>query len=235
MTNSKIMLAVGLAAATLVVFVAVLAMGGALQAGLAPWPGIGVAVLAVGAFACALGGADPWSRHRRRRIWLDKNGVLDGPLVFWPDPQNHPWSSDTRTSCGGGCWGHTGQKNEDCLTAVFSRRPESGMERRSRTRTPWRCGTGRRNSVRRASRQARGTTVRSGCRIRNFGGPREARVLLPRRALRASFPMPSYAAGDGFTSRPRRTYGDRIWRSSVRQFLALPPPALSSAATTMLR
>jgi xanthine/uracil/vitamin C permease (AzgA family) len=26
-------------------------MGGALQAGLAPWPGIGVAVLAVGAFA----------------------------------------------------------------------------------------------------------------------------------------------------------------------------------------
>ena len=45
------MLAVGLAAATLVVFVVVLAMGGALQAGLAPWPGFAVAVLAVAAFA----------------------------------------------------------------------------------------------------------------------------------------------------------------------------------------
>jgi hypothetical protein len=51
MTKSKTLLAVGLAAATLVVFVVVIAMGGALQAGLAPWPGIGVAVLAVGAFA----------------------------------------------------------------------------------------------------------------------------------------------------------------------------------------
>jgi hypothetical protein len=44
-------LAVGLAASTLVVFVAVAAMGGALRAGLAPWPGIGVVVLAVSAFA----------------------------------------------------------------------------------------------------------------------------------------------------------------------------------------
>jgi hypothetical protein len=51
MTSSKTRLAVGLAAATLVVFVVVIAMGGALQAGLAPWPGIGVAVLAVAAFA----------------------------------------------------------------------------------------------------------------------------------------------------------------------------------------
>ena len=51
MTNSKTMLAVGLAAATLVVFVVVIAMGGALRAGLAPWPGIAVAVLAVAAFA----------------------------------------------------------------------------------------------------------------------------------------------------------------------------------------
>jgi hypothetical protein len=51
MTNSKTMLAVGLATATLVVFVVVIAMGGALQAGLAPWPGIGIAVLAVAAFA----------------------------------------------------------------------------------------------------------------------------------------------------------------------------------------
>jgi hypothetical protein len=51
MASSKTMLAVGLAAATLVVFVVVIAMGGALQAGLAPWPGIAVAVLAVAAFA----------------------------------------------------------------------------------------------------------------------------------------------------------------------------------------
>jgi hypothetical protein len=49
MASSKTMLAVGLAAATLVVFVVVIAMGGALQAGLAPWPGIAVAVLAVAA------------------------------------------------------------------------------------------------------------------------------------------------------------------------------------------
>jgi hypothetical protein len=45
------MLAVGLAAATLVVFVVVIAIGGALRAGLAPWPGIGIAVLAIAAFA----------------------------------------------------------------------------------------------------------------------------------------------------------------------------------------
>jgi hypothetical protein len=51
--SSRTMLAVGLAAATLVVFVVVIAMGGALRAGLAPWPGIAVAVLAVTAFAVA--------------------------------------------------------------------------------------------------------------------------------------------------------------------------------------
>ncbi|MGH8946229.1 MAG: hypothetical protein ACRDVL_08770 [Acidimicrobiia bacterium] len=51
MTNSRTTLAVGLAAATLVVFVVVIAMGGALRAGLAAWPGIGVAVLAITAFA----------------------------------------------------------------------------------------------------------------------------------------------------------------------------------------
>jgi hypothetical protein len=49
--SSKTTLAVGLAAATLVVFVVVIAMGGALRAGLAPWPGITVAVLATAAFA----------------------------------------------------------------------------------------------------------------------------------------------------------------------------------------
>jgi hypothetical protein len=49
--SSKSMLAVGLAAATLVVIVVVLAMGAAVRAGLAPWPGIAVAVLAIAAFA----------------------------------------------------------------------------------------------------------------------------------------------------------------------------------------
>jgi hypothetical protein len=48
---SRTTLALGLATATLVVLVVVIAMGGALQAGLAPWPGIGVAVLAITAFA----------------------------------------------------------------------------------------------------------------------------------------------------------------------------------------
>ena len=53
MAGSRTMLAVGLAAATLVVVVVVVAMGGALRAGLAPWPGIAVAVLATAAFALA--------------------------------------------------------------------------------------------------------------------------------------------------------------------------------------
>ncbi len=50
MTNSKLILAVGLAAATLVLFLAVTLSGGALRAGLAPWPGIGAIVLATVAF-----------------------------------------------------------------------------------------------------------------------------------------------------------------------------------------
>jgi hypothetical protein len=50
MTNSKLILAVGLAAATLVVFLAVTLSGGALRAGLAPWPGMGAIVLATVAF-----------------------------------------------------------------------------------------------------------------------------------------------------------------------------------------
>jgi hypothetical protein len=50
MINSKLVLAVGLAAATLVVFLAVALSGGALQTGLAPWPGIGAIVLATAAF-----------------------------------------------------------------------------------------------------------------------------------------------------------------------------------------
>jgi hypothetical protein len=50
MTNSKHVLAMGLAAATLVLFLAVTASGGALRAGIAPWPGIGAIVLATAAF-----------------------------------------------------------------------------------------------------------------------------------------------------------------------------------------
>jgi hypothetical protein len=50
MTNSKLVLAIWLAAATLILFLAVSASGGALRAGLAPWPGIGAIVLATAAF-----------------------------------------------------------------------------------------------------------------------------------------------------------------------------------------
>jgi hypothetical protein len=49
--DPKLILAVGLAAATLVLFLAVIAIGGALRAGLVPWPGIGAIVMAAGAFA----------------------------------------------------------------------------------------------------------------------------------------------------------------------------------------
>jgi hypothetical protein len=45
------MLAVGLAAAALVVFIVVIGMGGALQAALAPWPGIAIVVMAIATFA----------------------------------------------------------------------------------------------------------------------------------------------------------------------------------------
>src|SRR5215203_3658258 len=51
MTNPKNVLSVGLAAATtLVVFLTVTISGGALRAGLAPWPGIAAIVLATLAF-----------------------------------------------------------------------------------------------------------------------------------------------------------------------------------------
>jgi hypothetical protein len=50
MTNLKNIFSVGLAAATLVLLLAVSASGGALRAGLAPWPGIGAIVLATSAF-----------------------------------------------------------------------------------------------------------------------------------------------------------------------------------------
>lgn len=51
MANARVALAVGLSAATLVLFLTVIAIGGALRAGLAPWPGIGAIVMAVVAFA----------------------------------------------------------------------------------------------------------------------------------------------------------------------------------------
>jgi hypothetical protein len=50
MTNQRHILAVTLAAGTLVLFLAVIAVGGALRAGLAPWPGIAVVVMATTAF-----------------------------------------------------------------------------------------------------------------------------------------------------------------------------------------
>ena len=50
MTNPRLVLAVSLAAATLALFLAVIAVGGALRAGLAPWPGIAVVVMATAAF-----------------------------------------------------------------------------------------------------------------------------------------------------------------------------------------
>lgn len=50
MTNPRAVLAVSLAAATLILFVAVIAVGGALRAGLAPWPGIAVVAMAIAAF-----------------------------------------------------------------------------------------------------------------------------------------------------------------------------------------
>lgn len=51
MTNPRLALSVGLAAATLVLFLAVIAIGGALRAGLAPWPGMGAIVMSAAAFA----------------------------------------------------------------------------------------------------------------------------------------------------------------------------------------
>lgn len=50
MTNQRLVLAVLLAAATLALFLAVIAVGGAQRAGLAPWPGIAVLVMATAAF-----------------------------------------------------------------------------------------------------------------------------------------------------------------------------------------
>jgi hypothetical protein len=50
MTNPRLVLAVGLAVATLALLLTVTAIGGALRAGLPPWPGIGAILLATAAF-----------------------------------------------------------------------------------------------------------------------------------------------------------------------------------------
>jgi hypothetical protein len=50
MMDARLVLAASLAAATLALWLAVIAMGGALRAGLAPWPGIAVVVMATAAF-----------------------------------------------------------------------------------------------------------------------------------------------------------------------------------------
>lgn len=58
MTNARLVLAVSLAAATLALFLAVIAVGGALRAGLAPWPGVAVVVMATAAYV--LSGRQGW-------------------------------------------------------------------------------------------------------------------------------------------------------------------------------
>lgn len=50
MTDARLAIAVALAVATLALFLAVVAMGGALGAGLAPWPGIAAVAMAMAAF-----------------------------------------------------------------------------------------------------------------------------------------------------------------------------------------
>ncbi len=50
MTKQRLVLAVWWAAATVALFLAVIAVGGALRAGLAPWPGIAAVVMATTAF-----------------------------------------------------------------------------------------------------------------------------------------------------------------------------------------
>lgn len=66
MTNSKLVLAAGLAGATLVMLLAVTLGGGALRAGLAPWPGIGAIVLATAAFVV---------------LWKQRSPLLAGLLA----------------------------------------------------------------------------------------------------------------------------------------------------------
>ena len=51
MTHPRLAMAIALAAATLALFLAVIAVGGALRAGLAPWPGIAVVLMAPAALA----------------------------------------------------------------------------------------------------------------------------------------------------------------------------------------
>jgi hypothetical protein len=55
MTSPRRALAVPLAAATLAVVLVTIAMGGALRAGLAPWPGIGMVGMAAAAYVLSRG------------------------------------------------------------------------------------------------------------------------------------------------------------------------------------
>ena len=124
MASSKTILAVGLAAATLVVFVVVIAMGG-----VAGWaramaghrrcrPGDRCVRCLWGAQIRRRGGTAWGERRRRRRVWLDQNGILDGQFVSWSDLRNHPWASDTRAGRGRGRWSHPGPKK---LLKTFAR------------------------------------------------------------------------------------------------------------------
>ena len=106
MTNSKLVLAVGLAAATLVVFLAVTVSGGALRAGLAPWPGIGAIVLATAAFVVS------WKQRSLLLAGLlaasGVTGIIGGvintgyfPVIMFPGPiLGAIIGVDTRAWCG---------------------------------------------------------------------------------------------------------------------------------------
>jgi hypothetical protein len=59
--KKRLVLAVSLAAATLALLLAVIAVGGALRAGLAPWPGVAVVVMATAAFV--LSGRQGWGSY----------------------------------------------------------------------------------------------------------------------------------------------------------------------------
>ncbi len=85
MANSRTRLAVGLAAATLIVFVVVIGMGGALRAGLAPWPGISVAILAITAFA--------FSRERRSFVVAGLLAVSGGVGVVYALMKTEFWTA----------------------------------------------------------------------------------------------------------------------------------------------
>jgi hypothetical protein len=109
MTNLKNVLSVGLAAATLVVFLTVTISGGALRAGLAPWPGIGAIVPATLAFVVS------W-KHRSFLVAgllaaSGVTGIIAGVIntqyfavIVFPGPhsRSHNRAWDTRARSGKG-------------------------------------------------------------------------------------------------------------------------------------